>query len=44
LVPASIYVVGKRQTALGLFVALILLAAGVGLYLMPEKKATPERE
>ncbi|MDA4126539.1 MAG: hypothetical protein OK452_04960 [Thaumarchaeota archaeon] len=45
LVPASIYELGKRQPALGLGGALILLIVGVALFIIPErKKSAPSAE
>ncbi len=44
LVPASLYVIGKRQITLGLVIALALLLVGLGMYLLPEKKQTPPKE
>ncbi|HEV2226099.1 MAG TPA: hypothetical protein VGR56_04755 [Nitrososphaerales archaeon] len=38
LVPASIYVLGKRQPTLGLGGALVLLIVGVALFVIPERK------
>ncbi|HLQ07183.1 MAG TPA: hypothetical protein VK126_05455 [Nitrososphaerales archaeon] len=38
LVPASIYELGKRQPALGLGGALVLLIVGVALFVFPERK------
>ena len=38
LVPASLYEIGRRQTALGVVVAFVLLVAGLALYLLPEKE------
>ncbi|HXW95016.1 MAG TPA: hypothetical protein VEJ19_04855 [Nitrososphaerales archaeon] len=38
LVPASLYEIGKRQTALGVGVSFVLLVAGLALYLISEKK------
>jgi hypothetical protein len=38
LVPVSLYEIGKRQTALGIGVAFVLLVFGIALYLIPEKK------
>jgi hypothetical protein len=37
LVPVSIYEIGKRQTALGLGVALVLLIVGLAPYLLPAR-------
>jgi uncharacterized membrane protein YhaH (DUF805 family) len=39
LVPVAVYEVGKRDTAVGLAVALVLLALGVTLFLRSEKSA-----
>jgi len=44
LVPASLYEIGKRQTALGLVVALAFLVIGLALYLVPEKKPSPPKQ
>lgn len=44
LVPASIYEIGKRQTALGVGVAFVLLVVGMFLYLTPGRKEAPEKE
>jgi len=38
LVPASLYEIGRRQIVIGLGVALLLLLAGLYLYLAPGKK------
>ena len=35
LVPASLYEIGKRQTALGVAIAFVLMVVGVALYLLP---------
>jgi hypothetical protein len=44
LVPVSLYEVGKRNLFLGLFIAFVLLLAGLGIYLYPEKKSAPAKE
>ena len=44
LVPASIYEIGKRQLALGVGIAFVLLVAGLFLYLGPQKKGIQEKE
>ena len=44
LVPASLYELGKRETALGVGVAFVLLVAGLALYLLPEKKPPPPKK
>ena len=44
LVPASLYELGKRQTALGVGVSFILLLAGVFLLLTSEKKTKTEEK
>jgi hypothetical protein len=38
LVPASLYEVGKRDTAVGVVLSFVLLVVGLALYLVPEKK------
>jgi hypothetical protein len=38
LVPASLYEIGRRQTAVGLGIAFVFLVAGIALFLYPEKK------
>lgn len=38
LVPASLYEIGKREIALGLVIALVLLIVGLALYFLPEGK------
>lgn len=43
LVPVTIYEVGKRATAVGMGISLLLLLAGVFLYLAPVKKAQPAK-
>jgi hypothetical protein len=43
LVPVSLYEIGKRQTALGLGVALLFLVLGVALYLLPQKSLQKEK-
>jgi len=42
LVPASLYEIGKHETALGVGIAFVLLVIGAVLYLMPQKKTQPE--
>ncbi len=45
LVPASLYEIGKRQTVVGILVALIFLLVGLGLFLVPEKRRqAPKQE
>jgi FlaA1/EpsC-like NDP-sugar epimerase len=44
LVPASLYEIGKRQTALGLGIALLFLLIGLALYLVPERKPPAPKE
>jgi hypothetical protein len=45
LVPVSVYELGKRQTAIGLLVALLLLAAGLALFILPGRRAAhPKQE
>jgi hypothetical protein len=44
LVPASLYEVGRRNLAAGVGVALILLLAGLGIFLSAEKKPPAEEE
>lgn len=44
LVPASLYEIGRRQTALGVGIAFVFLLAGLALYLMPEKKPVQPKE
>jgi hypothetical protein len=39
LVPVSIYEIGKRQTALGLGVAFVLLIVGLAPFLLPSRRA-----
>ncbi len=41
LVPVSLYEIGKRALFVGLLMAFLLLLAGLGVYLIPEKKASP---
>jgi hypothetical protein len=43
LVPVSIYELGKRELGLGMLTAFVLLLAGVGAYLIPQKKAAPPK-
>jgi hypothetical protein len=43
LVPVSIYEIGKREVAVGLGVALVLIIIGLSAYILPErKKSAPE--
>jgi FlaA1/EpsC-like NDP-sugar epimerase len=44
LVPASLYEIARRQTALGLGIALVLLVIGAVLYLVPEKNSSPPKQ
>ena len=44
LVPASLYEIGKRQLALGVGVAFVLLIVGLFLYLTPQRTKAPEKE
>jgi hypothetical protein len=44
LVPASLYEIGKRQTAAGLAIAFVFLVAGIALYLYPERKHPQPKE
>ena len=44
LVPASVYEIGRRQLALGVGIAFVLLVVGLFLYLAPQSKETPEKE
>jgi len=44
LVPASLYEIGKRQTALGVGVAFVFLVVGIALYLLPEKENSPPKQ
>ncbi|HXY56717.1 MAG TPA: hypothetical protein VEH01_03795 [Nitrososphaerales archaeon] len=44
LVPASLYEIGKHETALGVGIAFVLLVVGAVFYLMPEKKTKPEEK
>ncbi|MDG6988424.1 MAG: hypothetical protein JRN21_03770 [Nitrososphaerota archaeon] len=44
LVPASLYEVGKRQTALGLGLAFILMVAGLAAILMPTRDQAAAKE
>lgn len=41
LVPVSLYGVGKRAPFVGLLIAFLFLLAGLGIYLVPERKAAP---
>jgi hypothetical protein len=43
LVPASLYEIGRRQTAVGLGIAFLFLLVGAVLYLSPEKKRPPPK-
>jgi len=42
LVPASAYVIGKRSTILGLAVAFVFMIAGLGLFLMSDRKVADQ--
>jgi hypothetical protein len=44
LVPVSLYEIGRRQTALGIVIAFVLLVIGLMLYLVPEKKPPPAKK
>jgi len=44
LVPVSLYEIGKRQTALGIGMAFVLLVVGLALYILPEKKPSPPKK
>jgi len=44
LVPASLYEIGRRQTALGVSISFVLLVAGLALYLFPERKLPPPKK
>jgi len=44
LVPASLYEIGKRATALGIVIAFALLVIGLALYLVPERKHPSEKK
>jgi len=44
LVPASLYEIGKRATALGIIIAFVLLVIGLALYLIPEGKRPTEKK
>jgi len=44
LVPVSLYEIGRRELFLGLLGAFILLLAGLGIYLYPERKDTTKKE
>ncbi|MDG7007098.1 MAG: hypothetical protein JRN06_02500 [Nitrososphaerota archaeon] len=44
LVPASLYEVGKRQPALGVGIAFVLLVVGIFLYLAPHRMKVSEKE
>jgi len=41
LVPVSLYEIGRRQTAVGIGVAFVLLVVGIALFLSSEKKPSP---
>jgi hypothetical protein len=44
LSPAFLYAIGRRHSTLGLAVALVFLLAGIGLFLMPNRKvADPDK-
>ncbi|MDG6903128.1 MAG: hypothetical protein JRM80_14380 [Nitrososphaerota archaeon] len=42
LVPVSVYEIGKRQTALGLGIAFVLLLVGLVAYIFPQRRATEQ--
>lgn len=42
LVPASIYEIGRRQTAIGMGLALVFLLLGLGAFILPGKKKVEE--
>ena len=44
LVPVSLYELGKRETAVGIGVAFLLLIIGMALYLSPEKRSSPPKQ
>lgn len=44
LVPASVYEIGKRQAALGIGIAFVLLVLGLYLFLAPRGKQAPAKE
>lgn len=44
LVPASLYEIGKRHTALGVVVAFAFLVAGMVVYLYPQKPSPSKQE
>ena len=44
LVPVSLYEIGRRELVVGLLGALLLLLFGVGVYLLPERKAPAPKE
>jgi len=44
LVPASLYEIGRKQTALGVSISFVLLVAGLALYLFPERKLPPPKK
>jgi hypothetical protein len=43
-VPVSVYEVGKRNTVVGLVAALVLMMAGVGLFLLSNRKASDKKD
>jgi len=44
LVPVSLYEIGRRQTAVGIGIAFVLLVVGTALYLVPEKQRQPPKQ
>jgi hypothetical protein len=44
LVPVSLYEIGRRQIAVGIGVAFVLMVIGMALYLAPEKKPPPQKK
>jgi hypothetical protein len=44
LVPVSLYEIGRRQTALGVGIAFVLLVVGITLYMVPEKQRPPPKK
>jgi hypothetical protein len=44
LVPVSLYEIGKRQTGLGVGIALVFLLIGIALYVVPERKPSPPKK
>lgn len=44
LVPASVYEIGKRQVALGLGLAFVLLVLGLAVYLLPPRAQPTEKQ